>query len=94
MFVLLFLTPVFEKLTYNTMAAIIIVGVAGLVEIEEAVYLFKVRPCTKWAAHQYTGHVHGMLCGVWSCHIKTCLYKGAWCVTTKCNRLAPRCWGP
>jgi hypothetical protein len=43
MFVLLFLTPVFEKLPYNTMAAIIIVGVAGLVEFEEAIYLFKVK---------------------------------------------------
>ena len=42
MFVLLFLTPMFEKLPYNTMAAIIIVGVSGLVELDQAVYLFRV----------------------------------------------------
>jgi hypothetical protein len=50
MFVLLFLTPVFEKLPYNTMAAIIIVGVAGLVEFEEAIYLFKVGEVRGWVS--------------------------------------------
>lgn len=41
MFVLLFLTKVFELLPYNTMAAIIIAGVAGLVEFDTAAYLFR-----------------------------------------------------
>ncbi|GBF98588.1 sulfate transporter [Raphidocelis subcapitata] len=41
MLVLLFLTPVFAKLPYNTIAAIIIVGVTQLVEFRMAVYLFK-----------------------------------------------------
>jgi sulfate transporter 4 len=43
MFVLLFLTKVFELLPYNTMAAIIISGVMGLVEFDTAIYLMKVR---------------------------------------------------
>ena len=52
MFVLLFLTPVFEKLPYNTMAAIIIVGVSGLVEVQQAIYLFKVSGLLKdWGMH-------------------------------------------
>jgi hypothetical protein len=42
MFVLLFLTKVFELLPYNTMAAIIIAGVMGLVEFDTAIYLLKV----------------------------------------------------
>lgn len=42
MFVLLFLTRVFEMLPYNTMAAIIIAGVSSLVEFDVAIYLFKV----------------------------------------------------
>lgn len=41
--VLLFLTPVFEKLTYNTLGAIVISGVAGLLDYEQAFYLWKVR---------------------------------------------------
>jgi sulfate transporter 4 len=41
MFVLLFLTKVFELLPYNVMAAIIIAGVAGLVEFDTAAYLFR-----------------------------------------------------
>ncbi|WIA41485.1 hypothetical protein OEZ86_008861 [Tetradesmus obliquus] len=41
MFVLLFLTKVFELLPYNTMAAIIIAGVMGLVEFDTAIYLMK-----------------------------------------------------
>jgi sulfate transporter 4 len=42
MFVLLFLTKVFELLPYNTMAAIIISGVMGLIEFDTAIYLMKV----------------------------------------------------
>eukprot|EP00879_Flechtneria_rotunda_P022739 GHRR01024015.1.p1 GENE.GHRR01024015.1~~GHRR01024015.1.p1 ORF type:complete len:617 (+),score=164.97 GHRR01024015.1:919-2769(+) len=41
MFVLLFVTKVFELLPYNTMAAIIIAGVTSLVEFGTAAYLFK-----------------------------------------------------
>lgn len=41
MFVLLFLTKVFELLPYAVMAAIIISGVAGLVEFDTAAYLFR-----------------------------------------------------
>lgn len=41
MFVLLFLTKVFELLPYNVMAAIIIAGVASLVEFDTAAYLFR-----------------------------------------------------
>lgn len=41
--VLLVLTPVFEKLPLNVMGAIVISGVSGLFEYEQAVHLFKVR---------------------------------------------------
>jgi MFS superfamily sulfate permease-like transporter len=43
MMVLLFITPVFERLPYNAMAAIILSSVAGLFNLEEALYLFKVH---------------------------------------------------
>lgn len=39
---LLFLTPVFEKLPYNVLGAIVCSAVTGLLEYEHAVYLFKV----------------------------------------------------
>lgn len=42
MCVLLFLTPIFRLMPYNTMAAIIIVGVLQLVEIPIGVDLFRV----------------------------------------------------
>ncbi len=42
-FVLLFLTPVFEKIPYNTLAAVIIVGVSSLFEWKYALQLFRVR---------------------------------------------------
>jgi sulfate transporter 4 len=42
-FVLLWLTGVFANVPYNAMAAIIIVGVTQLVEIEQAIYLWKVN---------------------------------------------------
>jgi sulfate transporter 4 len=41
MMVLLFITPVFERIPYNAMGAIIISSVLGLVEISEAIFLFK-----------------------------------------------------
>lgn len=41
--VLLVLTPVFEKLPLNVMGAIVISGVSGLFEYEQALHLFKVR---------------------------------------------------
>jgi len=40
---LLFLTPVFEELPTNSLAAIVISGVIGLVDYEEALYLWKVH---------------------------------------------------
>lgn len=43
MMVLLFLIPVFEKLPQNVLAAIVISGVISLVDIQEAMHLFKVR---------------------------------------------------
>jgi MFS superfamily sulfate permease-like transporter len=42
MFVLLFLTPVFELMPYSVMGAIIISGVMALFEYETAIYLFRV----------------------------------------------------
>jgi MFS superfamily sulfate permease-like transporter len=42
MCVLLFLTPVFRLMPYNTMGAIIIVGVIQLVEVGVAYELFRV----------------------------------------------------
>lgn len=42
-FVLLFLTPIFEKIPYNTLAAVIIVGVSSLFEWDYALQLFRVR---------------------------------------------------
>ncbi|KAF8066266.1 SULTR2 [Scenedesmus sp. PABB004] len=41
--VLLVLTPVFERLPLNVMGAIVISGVSGLFEYEQAVHLFRVR---------------------------------------------------
>lgn len=41
-FVLLFLTPVFEKLPYCTLGAIVCSSVTGLLEYEQAIYLWKV----------------------------------------------------
>ena len=41
--VLLFLTPIFEKLPLNTLAAIVISGVMGLFDYEEAIYLWRVH---------------------------------------------------
>jgi sulfate transporter 4 len=41
MFVLLFLTPVFERMPFNVMGAIIVSGVIGLFEGKEAWFLFK-----------------------------------------------------
>lgn len=40
--VLLFLTPVFAILPLNVMGAIVISGVSGLFEYEQAIYLYKV----------------------------------------------------
>jgi len=39
---LLFITPVFEWMPFNALAAIVISGVIGLVEVHEAVFLFRV----------------------------------------------------
>jgi len=41
--ILLFLTPVFEVMPLSVLAAIIISGVAGLVDYNEAIHLFKVH---------------------------------------------------
>jgi sulfate transporter 4 len=41
MMVLLFITPVFERMPYNAMGAIILSSVFGLFEISEARFLFK-----------------------------------------------------
>ena len=43
MCVLLFITPVFERLTYNATAAIIISSVIGIFDLSEARYLFRVH---------------------------------------------------
>lgn len=40
---LLFLTPVFEKIPYNVLAAVIITGVSSLFEWEYALQLWRVR---------------------------------------------------
>jgi sulfate permease, SulP family len=42
MFVLLFLTPVFKFMPYNCLAAVIIIGVSSLVELETPIHFFKV----------------------------------------------------
>jgi sulfate transporter 4 len=42
-FTLLLLTPVFEKLPLNVLAAIVISGVLGLLDYDEAIYLWKVH---------------------------------------------------
>ncbi|PNH07849.1 Proton/sulfate cotransporter 2 [Tetrabaena socialis] len=42
-FVLLFLTPVFEKLPYCTLGAIVCSSVTGLLEYEQAIYLWKIN---------------------------------------------------
>jgi sulfate transporter 4 len=41
MMILLFMTPVFERVPYNAMGAIIITSVLGLVEVKEAIFLYK-----------------------------------------------------
>mmetsp|Transcript_39572 Transcript_39572/g.58781 ORF Transcript_39572/g.58781 Transcript_39572/m.58781 type:complete len:732 (-) Transcript_39572:383-2578(-) len=43
LFVLLFLTPVFEKMPLSVLAAIVISGVLGLLDYPEAIYLWKVH---------------------------------------------------
>ena len=43
--VLLVLTPLFARLPLNVMGAIVISGVSGLFEYEQAVHLFRVRAC-------------------------------------------------
>mmetsp|Transcript_30585 Transcript_30585/g.45584 ORF Transcript_30585/g.45584 Transcript_30585/m.45584 type:complete len:729 (-) Transcript_30585:804-2990(-) len=43
MIVVLFLTPVFELLSFPTLASIVISGVVSLVDYEEAIYLWKVH---------------------------------------------------
>lgn len=40
---LIFLTPVFSKLPYNCLGAIVCSSVTGLLEYEQAIYLWKVR---------------------------------------------------
>ncbi len=40
--VLIFLTPVFQNLPYCTLGAIVVSSVTGLLEYEQAIYLFKV----------------------------------------------------
>ena len=49
-FVLLFLTGLFSHLPFNVLGAIVIVSVGGLVEIEQAIYLWKVRRSVKCTA--------------------------------------------
>lgn len=41
MLVLLFITPVFERVPYSVMGAVVMSSVIGLFEISEAVFLFK-----------------------------------------------------
>lgn len=41
MLVLLFITPVFERVPYNAMGAIVLSSVIGLLELSEARFLFK-----------------------------------------------------
>jgi sulfate transporter 4 len=53
--VLLVLTPVFEKLPLNVMGAIVVSGVSGLFEYEQAVHLFKVGGQCHWLQHQLLG---------------------------------------
>lgn len=50
-FVLLFLTPVFQLIPYNVIGAIIISGVSGLFEYEEAILLYRVRPGARACVH-------------------------------------------
>ncbi|KAG2489555.1 hypothetical protein HYH03_012006 [Edaphochlamys debaryana] len=42
-FVLIFLTPIFERLPMNTLGAIILSSIVGLLEYEQAIYLWKVN---------------------------------------------------
>eukprot|EP00192_Tetraselmis_astigmatica_P007586 CAMPEP_0117680504 /NCGR_PEP_ID=MMETSP0804-20121206/18396_1 /TAXON_ID=1074897 /ORGANISM="Tetraselmis astigmatica, Strain CCMP880" /LENGTH=749 /DNA_ID=CAMNT_0005490023 /DNA_START=80 /DNA_END=2329 /DNA_ORIENTATION=- len=48
--ILLFITPVFEWMPFNALAAIVISGVVGLVEFNEMMFLFKVAKldCLVW----------------------------------------------
>lgn len=43
-FVLLCLTPVFQHLPLNALAAIVITGVIGLLDFQRALFLLQVRP--------------------------------------------------
>ena len=43
MVTLLFITPVFTHMSKNAQAAIVIVGVAGLLDLREARFLYKVH---------------------------------------------------
>ncbi|TCS96637.1 SulP family inorganic anion transporter [Hazenella coriacea] len=45
---LLFFTPLFYYLPQTVLAAIIMVAVYGLIDVKEAIYLFKVKPIDGW----------------------------------------------
>ena len=54
-FVLLFLTGFFARIPFNVLAAIVIVSVSGLIEFEQAIYLWKVG--FKWGGGRARGGV-------------------------------------
>jgi hypothetical protein len=98
MFVLLFLTPVFKLMPYNCLAAVIIIGVATLVDLTTPVHFFKVRwpVCLRQTLHRlclctslyYVKHARVVLL---LCPLSTCLGPLSACFTlTQSMLLLPR----
>jgi hypothetical protein len=56
---LLFLTPVFEKLPNNALAAIVVAGLVSIFDYEEAIWLWKVSNLAVQPLHLGPGLVTG-----------------------------------
>lgn len=86
-FVLLFLTPVFERLPMCMIGAIVISAVSGLLEYEQALHLFKVRQLERRAGQLWVPkggklpaatHAPSMRCGQLTSHFSQHPCHGVW----------------
>ncbi|KAL7575094.1 hypothetical protein ACA910_000462 [Epithemia clementina (nom. ined.)] len=91
-FVLLFLTPVFEKMPLNVLAAIVISGVIGLLDYEEAANLWKVHKfdfgvwCTACFGTMFLGVEMGLAIAV-GVSLLIVIYESAYPHTSVLGRL-------
>ena len=91
-FVLLFLTPVFEQMPLNVLAAIVISGVIGLFDYEEALHLWKVHKfdfsvwCTACFGTMFLGVEMGLAIAV-GVSLLIVIYESAYPHTSVLGRL-------